>query len=208
MTPPASASAPAPVTRPPPPPQRPYRGNDFPAPIASKRALLQQSISLATALTTTHLTTSHLTTSLSTSTFTSTTAGGGGDGNWGQLKDKVATLVQRLSVPEEFQLEEYKFQILSVAVLPYMHTMQGRVRLEPRRFNQIKKLLYVLCEESVSGCGSGSGSGRSHPAEVLLILDEEVQRIKAEEGWWQSELGTSLQGAVELQWIPILNDYR
>jgi hypothetical protein len=109
-------------------------------------------------------------------------------------------------VPEEFQLEEYKFQILSVAVLPYMHTMQGRVRLEPRRFNQIKKLLYVLCEESVSGCGSVSG--RSHPAEVLLILDEEVQRIKAEEGWWQSELGTSLQGAVELQWIPILNDYR
>jgi len=116
-----------------------------------------------------------------------------------QLKSLIENLGQRVTVPDQFNLEEYKYQILTMAVLPYMHTMQSRMSLEPRRFHQITRLLHLLTDHTTES---------THPAEVLLALDEELRCIKAEQGWWQSELGTSLQGAIDLQWMPILQDHR
>jgi hypothetical protein len=77
--------------------------------------------------------------------------------------------------------------------------MQTRISLEPRRFYQITRLLHLLTYHAKES---------THPAEVLLALDEVLRYIKAEQGWWQSELGTSLQGAIDLQWMPILQDHR
>lgn len=119
--------------------------------------------------------------------------------NWLQLKKLIENLGKRVTVPDQFHMEEYRFQILMTAVLPYMHTMQSRMSLEPRRFHQITRLLHILTYHTAES---------THPAEVLLALDEELRGIKAEQGWWQSELGTSLQGAIDLQWMPILQDHR
>ena len=125
---------------------------------------------------------------------------------WEQLRDKVGSVVQSASVMDQFYLEDYKYQILTSAVLPYMHTMQSRIKLDSRRFHQIKQLLTLLCTRNVSR--KGTLQCPEHPAVVLLRVDEIVASINSESGWFESELSSSLRDAAETQWFPILQDYR
>ena len=133
---------------------------------------------------------------------------------WKQLKDKIGSIVHHITMNKDaFHMTEYKFQILTGTVLPYMTSMQCRMKLEPRRFQQINKILYLLCEESQHVQPQARTLVHfpvqsPHPATVLLLLDEVVRGIHSEAGWWQSELGTSLQHAVDMQWLPILQDHR
>lgn len=158
-----------------------YFGNKYYINEASKNTLLRQTITLAGELATAAQ-------KESTNEY------------WGRLKDQIGKFGNKISIDDSFHMEEFRFQILSVAVLPYMRTMQTRMTLEPRRFQQITKLLLLLLDESYSHHG--------HPATLLLLLDEEARRINNEAGWWQSELGVSLRNATELQWMPILQDHR
>lgn len=177
----------------------PYCGNMLCIGMDSKNALLQQSISLAGEL------------AMSTKSCYDST-------QWKHLKDKVEQIAHRVSKNKDtFYMEEYKFQILSTAVLPYMSSMQSRMKLESRRFQQINKLLYLLCDENCQQQPPQSQPPQSqphvesphpHPAAVLLLLDEVSREITSEAGWWQSELGSSLQSAVDMQWLPILQDHR
>jgi hypothetical protein len=171
--------------------QIPYCGNKCYIDDDAKHALLQQSITLAGDVAT------------ATKNYDSV--------QWKNLKEMVGDIAQRVSTKDQFLMEDYKFQILSGAVLPYVRIMTTRIKLEPRRFQQITKLLKLLCSDTqgnVSTTTPTSLQHHYHPAAVLLLLDEEVRRINSEAGWWQSELGSSLQSAVELQWLPILQDHR
>jgi hypothetical protein len=62
---------------------------------------------------------------------------GAKDKEWKSLQDEVENLTKTI-ISDNFQIENYRLEIIDTVVLPYLDEMKGRMHFDKSRFTQMK----------------------------------------------------------------------
>jgi hypothetical protein len=117
--------------------------------------------------------------------------------DWSELKNELTRIAHLFLNSTDLEIPEYKIDIMN-GILPYIQKMQSRYIINKTRFTQVQSALQLLFDDSTP----------KHPSEILVAIDNIVDSINSEGGFWQSDFALDLRKVNIAMWQPILSDNR
>lgn len=121
--------------------------------------------------------------------------------DWTDIKNELLDTSVLLMDPE-ILLPQYKLELLSDALCPYLATMRSRISVSSSRLSQLQAIFQAL------DLHANRAGTLNHPAAVLLDIEQIIRAINEESTWFKSDLATKLTTAASSQWVCILTPLR
>jgi len=125
--------------------------------------------------------------------------------SWSNLKEDVTTLSNSLLTCTDCT-RQWQIDICKESILPYLSSMISSTRfsLDAKRFAQLQLLLAALTPRPQLTLQDQ----QQHPSVALLVCESVLVEIQSENSFFGSELGVSLERAINKQWLPLVGEHQ